>query len=61
VISSEILIFVEATSVHAFYPRSFRVNKAGIINAAAGQTSSSVAIIARYKTMGELGPLIAWS
>ena len=60
-IPSETLTFVETTSAHAFYPRSFRVNKAGTMNAAAGQTSSSVAIIARYTTIGELGSLIAWS
>ena len=52
--------FVESTSAHAFYPRSFSVNKAGTMVAVGGQTSSSVAIIARDTMTGKLGNLIAW-
>jgi 6-phosphogluconolactonase (cycloisomerase 2 family) len=53
--------WVEATSAHAFCPRSFSVNKAGTFLAVGGQTSSSVAIIARDTTTGKLGPLVAWA
>lgn len=52
--------FVESTSAHAFYPRSFSINKAGTMVAVGGQTSSSVAIIARDTMTGKLGNLIAW-
>ena len=58
--ASGALSFVEATSAHAFYPRSFSVNKAGTLLAVGGQTSSSVAIIARDTTTGRLGNLVAW-
>jgi len=53
--------WVEATSAHAFYPRSFSINKAGTMVAVGGQTSSSVAIIARDTATGKLGNLIAWA
>jgi 6-phosphogluconolactonase (cycloisomerase 2 family) len=52
------LAWVEATSAHAFYPRSFSVNKAGTLVAVGGQTSSTVAIIARDTATGKLGKLI---
>ncbi|TVY82706.1 putative 6-phosphogluconolactonase [Lachnellula suecica] len=55
------LSWVEATSAHAFYPRSFSVNKAGTLVAVGGQTSSSVAIIARDTVTGKLGALVAWA
>lgn len=55
------LTWVEATSAHAFYPRSFTVNKAGTMVAVGGQTSSSVAIVARDTKTGRLGGLIAWA
>lgn len=51
--------WVEATSAHAFYPRSFSVNKAGAMVAVGGQTSSSVAIVARDTITGNLGSSIA--
>ncbi|CZR57484.1 uncharacterized protein PAC_07373 [Phialocephala subalpina] len=51
--------WVEATSAHAFYPRSSSVNKAGAMVAVGGQTSSSVAIVARDTITGNLGSLIA--
>jgi 6-phosphogluconolactonase (cycloisomerase 2 family) len=54
------LTWVEATSAHAFYPRSFSINKAGTMVAVGGQTSSSVAIVARDVVTGKLGGLIAW-
>ncbi|KAG9233734.1 Lactonase, 7-bladed beta-propeller-domain-containing protein [Amylocarpus encephaloides] len=53
------LNWVEATSAHAFYPRSFSVNKAGTMIAVGGQTSSTVSIIARDVVTGKLGELIA--
>ncbi|PMD39224.1 3-carboxy-cis,cis-mucoante lactonizing enzyme [Hyaloscypha variabilis F] len=58
--ASGTLTFVEVTSAHGFYPRTFTVNKAGTMLAVGGQTSSSVAIIARDTTTGRLGNLIAW-
>ncbi|KAH8686135.1 Lactonase, 7-bladed beta-propeller-domain-containing protein [Tricladium varicosporioides] len=50
--------WVEATSAHAFYPRSFSINKAGNMVAVGGQTSSSVSIIERDTVTGKLGDLI---
>ncbi|KAF8846602.1 hypothetical protein BDZ45DRAFT_709994 [Acephala macrosclerotiorum] len=52
--------WVEAPSAYAFYLRSFSVNKAGMMVAASGRTSSSVAIISRDIVTGKLGALIAW-
>lgn len=51
--------FVETTSAHAFYPRSFSINKAGTMIAVGGQTSSTISIIARDTATGKLGGLIA--
>lgn len=59
--STGTLSWVEATSAHAFYPRSFSINKAGTMVAVGGQTSSSVAIIARDTATGKLGSLIVWA
>ena len=59
--TSGALTFVEATSAHAFYPRSFSINKAGTYVAVGGQTSSSVSIIARDTKTGKLGALVAYA
>ncbi|KAK3936510.1 6-phosphogluconolactonase [Diplogelasinospora grovesii] len=50
--------WVEWTNAHAYYPRTFAINKAGTLVAVGGQTSSNVAIIARDTTTGKLGPLV---
>ncbi|KAI1463379.1 3-carboxy-cis,cis-mucoante lactonizing enzyme [Daldinia caldariorum] len=51
--------FVEATPAHAWFPRTFSINKAGDLVAVGGQTSSNVAIIARDPKTGKLGDLVA--
>lgn len=51
--------FVEATSAYTFFPRTFEINRAGDMIAFGGQTSSTVAVVARNTTTGRLGPLIA--
>jgi 6-phosphogluconolactonase (cycloisomerase 2 family) len=53
------ITFVEATNAHTFFPRTFAINKAGDMVAFGGQTSSTVAIVARNTTTGRLGSLIA--
>jgi 6-phosphogluconolactonase (cycloisomerase 2 family) len=53
------ITFVEATNAHAWYPRTFAINKAGTLVAIGGQTSSNVAIIQRDTTTGRLGSLVA--
>ncbi|KAH8200061.1 hypothetical protein TruAng_005783 [Truncatella angustata] len=53
------ITFVEATSAHAWYPRTFAINKAGTLVAVGGQTSSNIAIIQRNTTTGRLGSLVA--
>lgn len=53
------LTYVENTNAHAWYPRTFAVNKAGDLVAVGGQTTSNVAIIARNATTGRLGSLLA--
>jgi 6-phosphogluconolactonase (cycloisomerase 2 family) len=53
------IAFVEATNAHAWYPRTFAINKAGTLVAVGGQTSSNVAIIARTPATGKLGDLVA--
>jgi 6-phosphogluconolactonase (cycloisomerase 2 family) len=57
--SSGAITFVEATSAHSYFPRTFEINKAGDMVAFGGQTSSTVAIVARNTTTGRLGDLIA--
>lgn len=57
--SSGALEFVESTSAYSFFPRTFEINKAGDMVAFGGQTSSTVAIVARNTTTGRLGDLIA--
>ncbi|KAH9985512.1 putative isomerase YbhE [Xylariaceae sp. FL0662B] len=53
------IAFVEATNAHAWFPRTFSINKAGDLVAVGGQTSSNVAIIARDPETGRLGDLLA--
>ncbi|OTB18665.1 hypothetical protein K445DRAFT_8686 [Daldinia sp. EC12] len=57
--SSGEIKFVEATPAHAWFPRTFSINKAGNLVAVGGQTSSNVAIIARDPKTGKLGDLVA--
>ncbi|RKU44040.1 hypothetical protein DL546_005382 [Coniochaeta pulveracea] len=57
--SSGSISFLEATNAHTYYPRTFQINKAGDMVAFGGQTSSTVAIIARNITSGRLGNVIA--
>lgn len=57
--SSGAIAFVEATSAYSYFPRTFEINKAGDMVAFGGQTSSTVAIVARNTTTGRLGKLIA--
>ncbi|KAI1805064.1 3-carboxy-cis,cis-mucoante lactonizing enzyme [Daldinia bambusicola] len=57
--SSGDIKFVEATPAHAWFPRTFSINKAGDFVAVGGQTSSNVAIIARDPKTGKLGDLVA--
>ncbi|KAI0835809.1 putative isomerase YbhE [Hypoxylon sp. FL0890] len=58
-VSSGDIKWVEATPAHAWFPRSFSINKAGTLLAVGGQTSSNVAIIARDPETGKLGDLLA--
>ncbi|KAJ2984976.1 hypothetical protein NUW58_g5781 [Xylaria curta] len=53
------IAFVEATNAHAWFPRTFQINKAGDLVAVGGQTSSNVAIIRRDPATGKLGALVA--
>ena len=57
--STGVLDFVEATNAHAWYPRTFSINKGGDLVAVGGQTSSNVAIIARDPATGSLGEVLA--
>ncbi|KAF7536398.1 hypothetical protein G7054_g4568 [Neopestalotiopsis clavispora] len=57
--ASGAVAFVEATNAHAWYPRTFAINKAGTLVAVGGQTSSNVAIIQRDAATGKLGDLVA--
>ncbi|KAI1474409.1 3-carboxy-cis,cis-mucoante lactonizing enzyme [Daldinia eschscholtzii] len=57
--SSGEIKFVEATPAHAWFPRTFSINKAGDLVAVGGQTSSNVAIVARDPKTGKLGDLVA--
>ncbi|KAI1097782.1 putative isomerase YbhE [Jackrogersella minutella] len=57
--SSGAIQWVEATPAHAWFPRTFSINKAGTLLAVGGQTSSNVAIIARDPKTGKLGALVA--
>ncbi|KAI0205331.1 Lactonase, 7-bladed beta-propeller-domain-containing protein [Astrocystis sublimbata] len=53
------LSFVETTNAHAWFPRTFQINKAGDLVAVGGQTSSNVAIVKRDPVSGKLGELVA--
>ncbi|KAI3328800.1 Lactonase, 7-bladed beta-propeller-domain-containing protein [Ustulina deusta] len=53
------IAWVEATNAHAWFPRTFQINKAGNLVAVGGQTSSNVAIIKRDPETGRLGDLAA--
>jgi 6-phosphogluconolactonase (cycloisomerase 2 family) len=53
------IAWVEATNAHAWFPRTFQINKAGDLVAVGGQTSSNVAIIKRDPATGKLGDLVA--
>jgi 6-phosphogluconolactonase (cycloisomerase 2 family) len=57
--STGLINFVEATNAHAWYPRTFSINKAGTLVAIGGQTSSNVAIVTRDTSTGRLGSLVA--
>lgn len=53
------LSFVEATSTHSYFPRTFAINKAGDAVAFGGQTSSTVVVVGRNATTGRLGDVVA--
>ncbi|KAI0595303.1 Lactonase, 7-bladed beta-propeller-domain-containing protein [Biscogniauxia sp. FL1348] len=53
------ITWLEATNAHAWFPRTFSINRAGDLVAVGGQTSSNVAIIARDPKTGKLGELLA--
>ncbi|KAI2464245.1 putative isomerase YbhE [Annulohypoxylon bovei var. microspora] len=57
--SSGDIKWVEATPAHAWFPRTFSINKAGTLVAVGGQTSSNIAIIARDPETGKLGDIVA--
>ncbi|KAI1425218.1 Lactonase, 7-bladed beta-propeller-domain-containing protein [Xylaria sp. FL1777] len=58
-VSTGEIALVEATNAHAWFPRTFQINKAGDLVAVGGQTSSNVAIIKRDPQTGKLGDLVA--
>ena len=53
------LAWLEAANAHAYYPRTFQINKAGDLVAVGGQTSSNVAILKRDAKTGKLGDVVA--
>jgi len=53
------IAWLEAANAHAYYPRTFQINKAGDLVAVGGQTSASVAILKRDVYTGKLGALVA--
>ena len=53
------LSLLEATNAHAWYPRTFSINKSGDLVAVGGQASSTVSIISRDTSTGRLGKLLA--
>lgn len=57
--STGAVTFVEATNAYTYFPRTFQINKAGDMVAFGGQTSGTVAIVARNTTTGRLGNQIA--
>ncbi|KAM0327575.1 hypothetical protein ACHAQA_005867 [Verticillium albo-atrum] len=53
------LSFVEITSAHSYFPRTFDINAAGDLVAIGGQTSANVVILERNTTSGRLGGVVA--
>jgi 6-phosphogluconolactonase (cycloisomerase 2 family) len=53
------LSWTELTSSYGTYPRTFDINKAGDYVAVGDQTTSNVAVVARDRTTGRLGKLVA--
>ncbi|KAF1961296.1 putative isomerase YbhE [Byssothecium circinans] len=53
------LAWIEAANAHAYYPRTFQINKKGDLVAVGGQTSSNVAILKRDARSGKLGDVVA--
>ncbi|KAL1841771.1 hypothetical protein VTJ49DRAFT_6609 [Mycothermus thermophilus] len=51
--------WLEAANSFSYYPRTFAFNKEGTLAAVGGQTSSTVAIVARDPATGRLGNLVA--
>ncbi|KAK3380952.1 Lactonase, 7-bladed beta-propeller-domain-containing protein [Podospora didyma] len=52
------IAWLEAANSYTYYPRTFQFNKAGTLAAIGGQTSSTVAIVARDPATGKLGKLV---
>ncbi|KAK0710323.1 Lactonase, 7-bladed beta-propeller-domain-containing protein [Lasiosphaeria miniovina] len=57
--TSGAIAWLEAANSYTYYPRTFQFNNDGTLVAVGGQTSSSVAIVARDTTTGRLGKLVA--
>jgi len=57
--STGAISWLEAANAHAYYPRTFQINKAGTYVAVGGQTSSNVAILNRDPSTGKIGSLVA--
>ncbi|KAK1674895.1 Lactonase, 7-bladed beta-propeller-domain-containing protein [Colletotrichum godetiae] len=57
--STGLATYLETTSAHSFFPRTFSINGAGTMVAIGGQTSANVAIVERNTTTGRLGKLLA--
>ncbi|GAP87545.1 putative nitrous oxide N-terminal [Rosellinia necatrix] len=53
------IAWLGAANAHAWFPRTFQVNRAGDLVAVGGQTSSNVAILRRDPATGRLGDLVA--
>jgi 6-phosphogluconolactonase (cycloisomerase 2 family) len=53
------ITWLEAANGHAYYIRTFQINKAGDMVAVGGQTSASVAILKRDPATGKLGDMLA--
>jgi len=53
------ITWMEAANSHAYYARTFQINKAGDLVAIGGQTSASVAIVKRDPSTGKLGDLVS--
>ncbi|CRK30345.1 hypothetical protein BN1723_004899 [Verticillium longisporum] len=53
------LQFVEISSAHSWFPRTFDINAAGDLVAVGGQTSAEVVVLERNITTGRLGAAVA--